>query len=161
MAEILLWVIAVVTVLTAVLSIILLLRRTTATQDLGKELREELRAGREEARTTGKELRSELSDGLKLTNDTLSKTLESSTKAQQAQLEVMTLQLKDLADSNQSALDVIRGTVDERVKDLQDGNEKRLREVREEVSNGLKLGSDSLSKTLEDLGKTQAAQLES
>ncbi len=158
MTEILLFLILLVSVLTAILSFLFLLR-PSATQDLAKDLREELRAGRDEARTTGKELRAELSDGLKLTNDTLSKTLESSTKAQQSQLEGMTGQLKDLTCSNQSAMETIRGVLDDRVKELQDGNEKRLREVREEVSNGLKLSGDSLSNTLAGLGKTQETQL--
>jgi DNA recombination protein RmuC len=127
---------------------------------LAREVREELRAGREEARAAGKELREEVAAGLQLTNDTLSKTLESLGKSQQTHLEGMTKQLKELTDSNQSALDGIRSTVDGRVKELQEGNEKKLQDMRKEVSEGLQLTNDTLSKTLESLGKSQQTHLE-
>jgi len=156
MVETLLWTILIVTVLAA----ILLLRASRGFQGAGKDVRDELRAGREEARAAGKELREEVSVSLKSTTDTLSKTLEAVGKAQQTQLEGMTKQLKELTDSNQGALDRIRTTFDSRVKELQDGNEKKLVEMRKEVSEGLKSTSDTLSKALEGMGKAQQTQLE-
>ena len=160
MNEVLLWLILLVAVLTAVLAIALLVRTSSAFQGASKELRDELRTGREEARNAGKELREEMAAGLKSTSDTLFKTLEGMGKIQQTQLEGMTKQLKELTDSNQGALDRIRGTFDTRVKELQEGNEKKLDEMRNEVSGGLKSTNDTLSKALDGMGKIQQTQLE-
>ena len=66
----------------------------------------------------------EVSNGLKLSGDSLSNTLAGLGKTQETQLVAMTRQLKDLADSNQSAMETIRGVLDDRVKELQDGNER-------------------------------------
>jgi DNA recombination protein RmuC len=98
------------TVVTAALALVLLSRVSRSFDGVGKEVREELRTSREEARSAAKELREEVSVGLTSTSDTLSKTLESMGKVQQAQLEGMTKQLKELNDSNQDALDRIRST---------------------------------------------------
>ena len=97
---------------------------------------------------------------LRLTNETLSRTLENAGKAQEAHLEAMKKQLNESAESNRDALDKIRTTLDARVKDLQESNETKLHEVREQVSDGLKLAGDSLSQSLEGLGKMQEKQLE-
>jgi DNA recombination protein RmuC len=160
MNEALLWLILLGTVMTAVLTAVLLVRSSRAFQGAGKELRDELRTGREEARTAGKELREELSASVKSTNDSLAKALESMGKGQQTQLDGMTKQLKELTDSNQGALDHIRGTFDSRVKELQDGNEKKLDEMRKEMSGGLKSTNDTLTKALESMGKGQQTQLD-
>jgi DNA recombination protein RmuC len=163
MVETLLWTILIVTVLTA----ILLLRASRGFQHAGRDVRDELRAGREEARVSGKELREEVSVNLKSTTETLLKTLEAVGKAQQTQLEGMTKQLKDLTESNQGALDRIRTTFDSRVKELQDGNEKKLDEMRKTVDEKLhetlekrlgesfKLVSDRLETVHKGLGEMQ------
>ena len=160
MTEILLWIILGAVTLTLIVALVLLARGTQNFSDAGKEIRDDLRASREEARGAGKELREELTTGLKLTNDTIVKTLEGMGKVQQAQLEKMTNQLKELTESNQNTLDRIRTTFDTRIKDLQDGNEKKLGEMRKEVSDGLRSTSDLVSKTLDNMGKAQLTQLE-
>ena len=157
MSEALLWLILLVTVLTAVLATLLLVRVSSAFQGTGKELRDELRAGREEARAAAKELRGEVGAGLQLTNDTLSKTLEAMGKSQYTQLEGMTKQLKELTNSNQGALDRIRGTFDTRVKELQEGNEKKLDEMRKTVDEKL---HDTLDKRLGESFKLVSDRLE-
>jgi DNA recombination protein RmuC len=157
MIETLLWLILVVTALTAVLVIALLVRASRGFQDAGKEVRDELRAGREEARGAARELREEVSVGLKSTNDTLAKTLEGMGKVQQAQLEGMTKQLKELTESNQGALDRIRTTFDSRVKELQEGNEKKLDEMRKTVDEKL---HDTLEKRLGESFKLVSDRLE-
>jgi DNA recombination protein RmuC len=157
MNEALLWLILLGTALTAVLAIVLLVRASRGYEGAGKEVREELRAGREEARTAAKELREEVSAGLKSTNDTLFKTLDSMGKIQQTQLEGMTKQLKELTDSNQSALDRIRNTFDSRVKELQEGNEKKLDEMRKTVDEKL---HDTLEKRLGESFKLVSDRLE-
>lgn len=101
--------------------------------------------------------REEVSGGLKSANDTFSKTLESMGKIQQRQLDGMTKQLKELTDSNQSALDRIRTTFDSRVKELQEGNEKKLEEMRKTVDEKL---HDTLEKRLGESFKQVRDQLD-
>jgi DNA recombination protein RmuC len=157
MNETLLWLILLGTTLTAVLAVALLVRVSRALQGVGKEVRDELRTGREEARSAAKELREEVSAGLKSTNDTLSKALESIGKVQQTQLEGMTKQLKEITDSNQSTLDRIRTTFDSRVKELQESNEKKLDEMRKTVDEKL---HDTLEKRLGESFKLVSDRLE-
>jgi DNA recombination protein RmuC len=90
----------------------------------------------------------ELASGLKTHSDTLVSTLDRTGKAEQAQLESVTKQVKELTDANQTALDRIRTTFDTRVEDLkqsldtrvkemQDGNERKLEEMRQTVDEKL------------------------
>ena len=151
------WLILSVTVVTAVLVIILMVRASKVYEGAGREVRDELRASREEARSAGRELREEVSGGLKSTNEVLSKTLEGLGKVQQAQLEGMTKQLGELTESNQRALDRVRLTFDSRVKELQEGNEKKLDEMRKTVDEKL---HDTLEKRLGESFKLVSDRLE-
>ena len=157
MIETLLILILIATTITAILLIILLASGSRGFQGVGKEVREEFRASREESRGAGKELREEVSAGLKVTNDTLSKTLEGMGKVQQTQIEAMTKQLKDLTAANQGDLDRIRATLDARVKELQTGNEKKLDEMRKTVDEKL---HDTLEKRLGESFKIVSERLE-
>jgi len=157
MNEALLWAIMSVTAVTAVLVVILLIRANKASDRAGREVRDELRMSREEARSAGRELREEVSGGLKSTNEVLAKTLEGMGKLQQAQLEGMTKQLRELTESNQGALDRIRLTFDARVKELQEGNEKKLDEMRKTVDEKL---HDTLEKRLGESFKLVSDRLE-
>jgi DNA recombination protein RmuC len=78
-------------------------------------------------------------------------------KLQQAQLEGMTKQLRELTESNQGALDRIRLTFDSRVKELQEGNEKKLDEMRKTVDEKL---HDTLEKRLGESFKLVSDRLE-
>ncbi len=160
MNEIIVWLVLFVTVLIAVLVTILLVRIPSIFHGSGKELRDELRASREEARTAAKELRLEVSASLQLTNATLSKTLETLSNSQQMQLVGMSKELKELTESNQSTLDRIRSTFDTRAKELREGNETKLQEMRKELGEGLQFTSDTLSKIVEAMGKNQQTHLE-
>ena len=167
MHEALPWVILSVTVVTAVLVVILMIRASKAYEGVGREVRDDLRASREEARSAGRELREEVSGGLKSTNEVLSQTLEGLGKLQQAQLEGLTKRLGELTESNQRALDRVRLTFDSRVKELQEGNEKKLDEMRQTVDEKLhhtlekrlgesfKLVSDRLEAVHKGLGEMQ------
>ena len=157
MNEALLWAILSVTAVTAVLVVILLILANKASDRAGREVRDELRMSREEARSAGRELREEVSGGLKSTNEVLAKTLEGMGKLQQAQLEGMTKQLRELTESNQGALDRIRLTFDARVKELQEGNEKKLDEMRKTVDEKL---HDTLEKRLGESFKLVSDRLE-
>ena len=167
MSEAVLWVILLCSVVSAVSAVALLNRVSRSYQGAGKEVRDELRTSREEARSAAKELREEVSCGLKATSDTLSWTLESMGKVQQTHVEGMMKQLKELTDSTKGALDHIRTTFDVRVKELQDGNEKKLDEMRKTVDEKLhetlekrlgesfKLVSDRLEAVHKGLGEMQ------
>ena len=157
MNEAFLWAILSVSVVTAVLVVILLIRATKSTDRAGREVRDELRMSREEARSAGRELREEVSGSLKSTNEVLTKTLEGMGTLQQAQLEGMTKQLRELTESNQGALDRIRLTFDSRVKELQEGNEKKLEEMRKTVDEKL---HDTLEKRLGESFKLVSDRLE-
>ncbi len=151
------WVILSVTAVTAVLVVILLIRATKVSDRTGREVRDELRMSREEARGAGRELREEVSGGLKSTNEVLAKTLEGMGKLLHAQLEGMSKQLRELTESNQGGLDRIRPTFDSRVKELQEGNEKKLDEMRKTVDEKL---HDTLEKRLGESFKLVSDRLE-
>ncbi len=151
------WVILSVTAVTAVLVVILLIRATKVSDRTGREVRDELRMSREEARGAGRELREEVSGGLKSTNEVLAKTLEGMGKLLHAQLEGMSKQLRELTESNQGGLDRIRLTFDSRVKELQEGNEKKLDEMRKTVDEKL---HDTLEKRLGESFKLVSDRLE-
>lgn len=133
------------------------MRLGSAFRDAGGELRGEIRASREEAANAAKALREEVAAGLKSANETLSRTLENMGRLQQGQLEGVTRQLKDLAESNRGALDRIRDTFDGRIKDLQAGNEKKLEEMRKTVDEKL---HDTLEKRLGESFKLVGDRLE-
>ncbi|MFW5792346.1 MAG: DNA recombination protein RmuC [Desulfohalobiaceae bacterium] len=137
MIETLAWLVLAIAVLTAVVATALLVLASRSLRKAGREVREELRAGRQESRLAGRELREEVASGLTSTNDTLSRLLEGMGTAQHAQLEQMSRQLKGLSDSNQAALDRIRTSVDSRIRELQLGNEKKLDEMRRTVDEKL------------------------
>jgi DNA recombination protein RmuC len=143
-----------------VLAVIILVRLSKLPQVIAKEVRDELRVNREEARAAERDLREEVSSGLKSTNEALFNTLDSLGRGQQSQLEGMTKQLKELIESDRGALDHIRGTLDSRVKELQEGNEKELGQMRKQASDGMKELQENLSRSLESVNKSQQSQLE-
>ncbi len=167
MNEAILWTILTANAVIIVLTIAHLMRSSRAFHDTGKELRDELRIGREETQRGARDLREEVSAGLKSTHEVLSKTLEGMGHIQQRQLEGLTKGLKEIGDANQGALDRIRDTFDGRVKALQEGNEKKLEEMRKTVDEKLhhtlerrlgesfKLVSDRLEAVHKGLGEMQ------
>lgn len=156
MSDGLLWIVVFGTVVNAVLLAVILIRSSKAFESGWKDMRDELRMGREEAQKTAREQREELSGSLKSANDTLSKTLESMGKLQQAQLDSMTKQLRDLGESNEAALARIRTTFDSNVKELQAGNEKKLEEVRKTVDEKL----EEMTKNSKEVSEANQALLE-
>lgn len=167
MNETILWLILVAAAVTVGLVILLLIRLSSGLGGAGKQVSEELRAGREEARSAARELREELAGGLRSSGDTLSKSLETVGKAQQALIEGMAKQIRELTDSNQQALERVRATFDGRIKELQEGNERKLEEMRKTVDEKLhntlekrlgesfKLVGDRLEAVHKDLGEMQ------
>lgn len=127
MTETLLWLILLATVLNVVLAIVRMVRAAGGLQGAGKEVRDDLRTGREEARTSARELREEVSAGL----DRIRNTFDS--------------RVKELQEGNEQKLEEMRKTVDEK---LHETLEKRLGE-------SFKLVSDRLEAVHKGLGEMQ------
>lgn len=103
------------------------------------------------------EIRGAMAEGLKLAGETIAKSTEGMSKAQQEKLEGVANQLKELNNANQGAIDRIRATLDERVKELQSNNEKKLEEMRKTVDEKL---HDTLEKRLGESFKLVSERLD-
>lgn len=161
MDDILLWAILCGNVLIILLIASILFRFSKGQHGMAENVfRDEIRVSREESRIAAKELRDEVSTGLKAANEIVFKTLETLGSSQQAHLEYMTKQLKELTDSNQSSLDQIRNTVDNRIKAIHEGNENKLEVMRKESWNSLKNVNETLLNTLDGISKSQQDKLE-
>ncbi len=117
---------------------------------LSREVREELRAGREEGRAAARELREELAAALRAGS-------EATAAVQHQRLEEMARRLQELSDSIQGALERLRASLDARVKELQEGNERKLEEMRRTVDEKLQ---DTLEKRLGESFKLVGDRLE-
>jgi DNA recombination protein RmuC len=118
---------------------------------LGIDLRNELRAGREESRGAAKELREEVSVGIRSMSEVLRRTLENHGALQQTHYEGMARQLGELGASNHRSIDSLRETFDLRVKDLQKSNESRLSEIRVTFDARARELQDSNEKKLDEM----------
>jgi DNA recombination protein RmuC len=139
MSAAILWVVLALGAVNAVLLGALLVRSPASSRGRADPLRDELRAGREEAARAARESREELARSL-----------------------------KELNESNQAALERVRTTLDVSVAQLQDGNEKKLEEMRKTVDEKLhvtlekrlgesfKLVSDQLESVQKGLGEMQS-----
>ena len=150
MAETAVWVavLAAVVAAGAALAVILLSHRERGA--LSREVREGLRAGREEGRAAARELREELALALRAGS-------EATAAVQHQRLEEMARRLQELSDSIQGALERLRASLDARVKELQEGNEKKLDEMRRTVDEKLQ---DTLEKRLGESFKLVGDRLE-
>jgi DNA recombination protein RmuC len=185
-----------------VVLLVALLLRSSSNQSFSKDVREDLRAGRDELRSANKlaqdsissgirsftdiggtldarvkdlqastegkleatrgvldkirdtvdvkldTVQKELASGLKTHSDALATSLDRTGTSQVERLDAMTKQVKEVAESNQSALDRIRSTfdirieelkqsLDVRVKEMQESNERKLEEMRQTVDEKL------------------------
>jgi DNA recombination protein RmuC len=128
MAGYLLWIIAGIVLVMSMIAITLLVRALRGSHDSGaRVVRDELRAGREEAQRSARNLREEVAERL----DRIRTTLDS--------------RVKELQEGNEKKLDEMRRTVDEK---LHDTLEKRLGE-------SFKLVSDRLEAVHKGLGEMQ------
>ncbi|HAP31958.1 MAG TPA: DNA recombination protein RmuC [Firmicutes bacterium] len=162
-----LWLILFIALLNAVMAVVFLIRGSRTSHIAEQTMRNELRAGRDEARSAAKELREEVLNGLNSTSEMLSRYLENQLKAHLTQLDAMAKQLSEHKESNLGAFDRVRATLDLRVKELQEGNEKKLDEMRKTVDEKLhetlekrigesfKLVSDRLEAVHKGLGEMQ------
>ena len=183
--------------------LVALLSRSASNQTFAKDVREDLRVGREELRSSNKEanesvaggirsfteigrtvdsrikdlqegaeakleatrgvldriretvdgkldtVRGDLAAGLKTHSESLVTSLDRTGATQVERLDVMTKQVKDVADGSRVALDQIRETVD-----------GKLDTVQKELASGLKAHSESLVTSLDRTGTTQLERLD-
>ena len=78
---------------------------------------------------------------------------------QSQRLEDVTRSINDLTQSNETSIENIRKSTDERIQGLQTSNENSLNQIRQTVTEHLQTTSDTLVNTVGELGKAQTDQL--
>ncbi len=129
--------------LAAVVLLAVLLRRTGGRgSGVEQAVRDELRAAREESAGTAGRLREEMTNSQTASAALVVKTIGELGKGQGDALALVTKEIKELAGANETRLDKLRETVDEKLKELRESNEAKLEEMRATVD-------EKLQKTLE------------
>ncbi len=153
-----LWLLVVLVLAEGVLLVALFVRSGQGGRGATADLRAELRSAREESAAAAAAQRSELSRGIAASNETVRLTLTGMAEVQRTQLDGLDKRLRELSESNQASLNVIRQTVDVRVRELQEGNEKKLDEMRRTVDERLQ---STLERRLGESFQLVSRQLES
>jgi DNA recombination protein RmuC len=124
-----------------VVLLVALLFRTSSNRTFGKDVREDLRVGREELRSSNKEANDTVAGGIRSFTE-MGRTLDS--------------RVKDLQEGTEAKLEATRGVLD-RIRDTVDG---KLDTVRGELTDGLKTHSEALVASLDRTGTTQVERLD-
>lgn len=128
-----------------------LLERTERT------LRDELARGREEAQTVGRQGREEGMAAVQTLGDGLLKRMSELATLQKGQLEIFADQLKHLTETNDSRMEQLRLTLQNRLQAIQEDNAKQLEQMRVTVDEKL---HDTLEKRLGESFKLVSDRLE-
>ena len=159
MTDSILWLVLLLAAVNAVLLVVLLVRSGRGARGRRGRAARELRAAREEAGAlVARVPRGARARPRRRPTSMLADTLGGMAEVQREQLDGVSKRLKELSESNQTALDGIRTTVDSRVSELQEGNEKKLEEMRATVDEKLQ---STLEKRLGESFKLVSDQLES
>jgi DNA recombination protein RmuC len=121
--------------------LVTLLNRSASNQTFAKDVREDLRVGREELRSSKKE-----------SNDTVAGGIRSFTEIGRT----VDTRVKDLQEGTEAKLEATRGVLD-RIRETVDG---KLNTVRGDLTAGLKTHSESLVTSLDRTGATQVERLD-
>ena len=173
MADIVQIVIAVLLAVVIVLQIIALIRVRVGGVPIGsdqitREVREEIAASRKEARESAQDQRKELSSGLNQFSQTLQQQMAGIASIQNNQIDSFAQQLARLVESNELRLKEVRATLDQKLGELQMENTAKLEEMRKTVDEKLhatlekRLGesfkqvSDRLEQVHKGLGEMQS-----
>jgi DNA recombination protein RmuC len=124
-----------------VVLLLALLFRSSSNRAFATEVREDLRSGREELRSSSKEANESLAGGVRVFTE-IGRALDG--------------RVKDLQEGTEAKLEASRGVLD-RIRDTVDG---KLNTVREELAAGLKTHSDALVSSLDRTGTTQVERLD-
>jgi DNA recombination protein RmuC len=118
-----------------------LLIRSSSNQGFAKDVREDLRVGREELRSSNKESNDSVAGGIRSFTE-IGRTVDS--------------RVKDLQETTEGKLEATRGVLD-RIRETVDG---KLDTVRGDLSAGLKTHSESLVASLDRTGIAQVERLD-
>jgi DNA recombination protein RmuC len=121
--------------------LIALLNRSSNNQTFAKDVREDLRVGREELRSSSKEANESVTGGIRSFTE-IGRTVDS--------------RIKDLQEGTEAKLEATRGVLD-RIRETVDG---KLDAVRGDLTAGLKTHSESLVTSLDRTGTTQVERLD-
>ncbi|SKA12010.1 DNA recombination protein RmuC [Trichlorobacter thiogenes] len=122
-----------------------------------RTLREELARGREEAQTLGRQGREESIGAVQTLGDGLLKRMSELAGLQKGQLDIFADQLKNLTDTNDSRMEKLRETLQNRLQAIQEDNAKQLEQMRVTVDEKL---HDTLEKRLGESFKLVSDRLE-
>jgi DNA recombination protein RmuC len=121
--------------------LIALLNRSSSNQTFAKDVREDLRVGRDELRSSSKEANDSVTGGIRSFTE-IGRTVDS--------------RIKDLQEGTEAKLEATRGVLD-RIRETVDG---KLDIVRGDLTSGLKTHSESLVTSLDRTGTTQLERLD-
>ena len=121
--------------------LVALLVRSSSNRSFAKDIREDLRMGRDELRLSNREANESVAGGIRSFTE-IGKGVD--------------VRIKDLREGTEAKLDATRGVLD-RIRDTVDG---KLETVREDLAAGLKVHSESLATSLDRTGVAQVERLE-
>ena len=143
----------ILTVLTALILLIILIRRKpeNAIADLQKNmialmneqqrlesvLKDEISANRQETAQSARQARQELGSTLKMSSDSLQQRLSDNIRVQKDQLDSFSKQLMALARLNEEKLETMRKTLETQLRSLQEENTRKLEQMRATVDEKL------------------------
>ncbi|MCY4613115.1 MAG: DNA recombination protein RmuC [Nitrospira sp.] len=157
MSDLLIWLPVVLSGLVIVLLGVVALRISTLRTEVGKIIREEFRADREEAKQSARSLREEVTAAQKNANDTLMKVIGEMNTSQKDSLAAIERRLMGLSETNETRLGGLRDTLDSKMKALQDSNDRKLDQMRQTVDEKLQ---STLEKRLGESFKIVSERLE-
>ncbi len=112
---------------------------------------------REETNSASRTLREEVSASLKNFNDSVLKGMSGMATLQKEQLEIFTVRLGKLTESNETKLEALRNAIDGKLKQIQEDNSKQLEQMRATVDEKLQ---GTLEKRLGESFKQVSERLE-
>jgi len=146
-------------VLAVALALVVWARRSPSVDPdvIERTLSGELRENREESARGARALREEVANSLKTTTDSVTRTLGELGALQKAQLEGVTREVKELAETQHQRSERLQESIQKQLAELREGNEKKLEEMRITVDEKLQ---STLEKRLGESFKLVGDRLE-
>ena len=123
-----------------VVLLVALLLRSSSNRAFAHEVREDLRVGREELRSSNKEANDSVTGGIRAITEmgiTLGSRVKDLQDGSEAKLEATRGVLERIREIFDTRVEDLRQSLDARVKELQEGNERKLEEMRQTVDEKL------------------------
>ena len=165
---------SILTLMSVIISIILMLKKTSAGNDtllknefekMDRSFRDELTRNREESSKNAKSQRVEVNESVLKLGEQISSTIGEISKGQKNQLDIFAKQMNSLTQMNEQKFDKLQEKVESQLKEILEKNEKKLEEMRLTVDEKLhqtlekrlgesfKIVSDRLEAVREGLGE--------